>query len=69
MATAERLRRLAAAVRASEATAADDRDARDTEIEEADQERMGIREIARATDLSPSQVMRIVARRTAARQA
>lgn len=68
MATTERLHALAVACRASEATAADDREARDAEIDEADREGMGIREIARATALSPSQVQRIIARRAMDRQ-
>lgn len=69
MATAERLRRLAAAARESDKVAATDRQARDAEIEEADQQGWGIREIARATGLSPGHVQRIVTTRTAARQA
>lgn len=69
MATVDRLARLAAAARATAKTHADDREARDTEIEAADRDGMGLREIARATGLSPGQVQRIVAQRTARRQA
>lgn len=69
MATPERLRRLSAAARESRKVWETDRDARDSEIEEADREGMPIREIARHTSLSPGHVQRTIAARTAARQA
>jgi Homeodomain-like domain len=67
--TAERLRRLSEAARLSTRLAEDDREARDRAIDEADRAGWGIREIARACDMSPGHVNRIVAARTAARQA
>lgn len=67
--TASRLTRLAAAAKISRQVASDDVEARDTEIEHADLQGMGIREISRLTGLSPGNVQRIIARRTAARQA
>jgi hypothetical protein len=67
--TLQRLQRLAAAVRLSEDLAAADREARDAEIEAAELEGFGIRDIARATGLAPSRIQAIVIRRTAARQA
>lgn len=69
MATAERLRRLAAAARTSRDVYRTDVEARDAEIEQADVEGMGTREIARAAELSPGHVQRIIAARTAERQA
>ncbi|WP_163570761.1 hypothetical protein [Fodinicola feengrottensis] len=70
MATIERLEALAEAARISAQIAAEDREARDREIEDADaSDRMGIRVIARATKLSPSHVSKITATRTAQRQA
>lgn len=66
---AERLKRLATAARVSRRVAEIDRDARDREIEDAERDGMGIREIARWCDLSPSQVDRIIGKRTASRQA
>jgi hypothetical protein len=65
----ERLRRLAAAAKASEEQAHDDRDARNLVVEEADASGMGIRQIARATGLTPTHVQRIIVRMTADRQA
>lgn len=70
MSTFEKLRRLADAARASAEVAADDREARDRAIEDADAvERLSVREIARATGLDPTHVSRILTRRIAARQA
>ena len=65
----DRLQRTAAATRASEDQARDDRDARNSVIEEADLAGIGIREIARLTGLTPTHVQRIVLRLTATRQA
>ena len=65
----EKLRRLGEAARISEEVAADDREARDTAIEEADLAGLGIRQIATDTGMSPGRVARIVVNRTAARQA
>lgn len=65
----ERLRRLGEAARASEAVAAEDRAARDAAIEEADQDHVSVREIARAVGMSPSRVHSVILERTAARQA
>lgn len=65
----ERLRRTAAAALASEDQAADDRDARNSTIEEADMAGLGIREIARLTGLTATHVQRIVVNQTAIRQA
>jgi len=65
----ERLRRTANAALASEDQAADDRDARNRTIEEADLAGIGIREIARLTGLTPTHVQRIIVQRTATRQA
>lgn len=70
MATISRLAKLAEAARVSAKVAAEDREARDREIEEAEAvDRMGIRVIARGTGMAPSQIARIVGARTAARQA
>lgn len=49
--------------------AADDREARDRAIEDADLERLSVREIARATGLDPTHVSRILTKRIAERQA
>lgn len=68
MSTGDRLARLAAAARLSGQLAADEREARDAAIEEADQAGVKIREIARQTQLSPGHVQRIILQRTAARQ-
>lgn len=68
-ATAERLRRLGEAARASERLAEEDREARNRAIEEADQEGWTNREIGRWVGMSPSTVHGIVVARTAARQA
>lgn len=67
--TAERLRRLGAAARASQAVADDDREARDAAIEAADLAGLSVREIAQLADVSPSRVQTIIVVRTAARQA
>lgn len=70
MATKERLGALGEAARVSAQVAADDREARDREIEEADAvDGMPIREIARATGLAASHVAKVLNRRTAERQA
>lgn len=66
--TGERLRRLADASRRSAQAAADDREARDKAIGDADEEGMGIREISRHTNMVVSHVQRIVAAQTAERQ-
>jgi hypothetical protein len=65
----ERLRRTASAALISEDQAADDRDARNRTIEEADLAGVGIREIARLTGLTATHVQRIIVQRTAIRQA
>lgn len=65
----ERLRRTGAAVRASEEQAKDDRATRDQTIEEAEMAGLGIREIARLVQLTPTHVERIVIKRVAERQA
>ena len=65
----ERLGRTANAALASEDQAADDRDARNRTIEEADLAGIGIREIARLTGLTATHVQRIIVQRTAIRQA
>ena len=65
---AERLRRLSLGARESAQVAQEDRQARDLAIEEADSEGWGLREIARACQLSVSQVQRIVVTTTARRQ-
>lgn len=67
--TAERLRRLAAAVRASDQVTQGDRAARDAAIGEADDAGWGLAEIARETGMSVAHVQRIVMARTAERQA
>jgi len=65
----ERLRRTASSALISEDQAADDRDARNRTIEEADLAGIGIREIARLTGLTATHVQRIIVQRTAIRQA
>lgn len=65
----ERIKRAGAAVRASEEQAKDDRATRDQEIEAAEMAGLGIREIARLVQLTPTHVERIVIRRVAERQA
>ena len=65
----KRLRRLACAARESEKLAAEDREARDREIEQAEQDGMSIREIGRVCGLAPSTVLGIVVKTTADRQA
>lgn len=65
----ERLRRLGAAARLSEEVAADDREARDAVIEEADLAGLGVRQIAKDVDLSPGRAQAIITARTAVRQA
>lgn len=65
---AQRLRRLTLAATRAEQAWADAREARDNEIEQADQEGHSVRSIAREAGLSPSHVDRIIARRTAERQ-
>lgn len=65
----ERLRRSAAAARAGKDQSVDDMDARNRVIEEADLAGIGIREIARITDLTPTHVQRIIIKLTATRQA
>jgi hypothetical protein len=67
--TAERLRRLSASAKESAKVASEDREARDAAIEEADSAGLGLREIARACDLSVSHTQRIVVATTARRQA
>lgn len=64
----ERLRRLAAAARASQELADVDRSARDDEIEQADLAGLSYREIAGETGLSAQRVQAIVLVRTAERQ-
>ena len=66
--TAERLRRLAAAVRASAQVTQDDRAARDAAIGEADDAGWKFAEIARETGMSVAHVQRIVVARTAEQQ-
>lgn len=67
--TAERLHRLSAAAKASAALAEDDRRTRDAAIHEADVDGWGLRQIARACEMSLSHTQRIVVRETADRQA
>jgi len=70
MATISRLAALAEAARQTAKVAAEDREARNREIEEADAvDRMPLRTISRATGLAVSQVSKITAERTARRQA
>lgn len=69
MASFERLKRLSDAERASRAANAADKEARDREIEELDQAGHTNADIARAGQLSPGHVQRVIAARTAARQA
>lgn len=64
-----RLQRLGAKAHASRALAADDREARDKAIETADSAGMAMAEIGRNVGLGTSQIQRILAARTAARQA
>lgn len=64
-----RLARLADRARASRKQAADDRRARDDVIEEADRAGYSLSRIGRITGQAPANVQRIVAIRTAARQA
>jgi AraC-like DNA-binding protein len=64
----ERLVRLARAAEASKDAAKADQEARDAAIAEADAAGLGLREMARLTGLSPTQVQRILIRETAARQ-
>lgn len=64
----ERLRRLAAAARASQELADADREARDAEIEQADIAGLSYREIAAEVGMSAAGVQRIVLVRTAERQ-
>lgn len=59
-----RLRRLAAAVRASEEALEDDVLALHRECQEAEQERWSVRDIARNIGLSPAHTHRIMARLT-----
>ena len=63
-----RLRRLAAAAAASRETAKADQEARDLAIIDADDAGLGVREIARLTELSPTQVQRVLLRETVSRQ-
>jgi len=63
-----RLQALGSAARRSEETAADDRDARDAEIEQASIQGLSVREIAEDVGLSKSAVQQIILVRTAARQ-
>jgi len=65
---AQRLARLAEAARRTSQAAADDREARDEAIADADELGMGIREIARHTNMVVSHVQRIVAAKAAERQ-
>jgi transposase len=65
----ERLRRLGAAAKASDDLAANDREARDAEIEQADADGLSTREISKAVGMSASRIHAIVLKRTAARQA
>jgi len=65
----QRLASLSEATRISTQVAADDRAARDDEIEDADREGVPVRAIARASQLAPGHVSRICAQRTADRQA
>ncbi len=69
MARLERLERLARAARESAQVAADDREARDRAIEQADRDGVAVRAIARACGMNVSYVHRIIATRTARRQA
>lgn len=68
-ATAERLRRLGDAARASETLAEADRLARNNAIEDAEREGWTNREIGRWVGMSPSRVHAILLDRAAARQA
>lgn len=65
----ERLRRLGDAWRRADELEQDARTARDTAIEEADQERLSVRQIAQITGLSRARVATVIQDRTAARQA
>jgi hypothetical protein len=67
--SAERLHRLSMAAKESGAAAAADREARDAAISEADDAGWGLRQIARACEMSLSHTQRIVVRETADRQA
>lgn len=69
MSSRERRRRLAAAARESKRIYEDDRETRDAEIEAADREGVGVREIARDMDMEPGNVHKIILARAAARQA
>ncbi len=63
------LRRTSQACRNAKDHYTDEREARDQRIEEAEQAGWSLRRIARETGLSPGHVERIIAARTAARQA
>ncbi len=65
----ERLARLAAAAREAHAHVDAALAVRDEAIADADAEGLGMRYIARATDLHPSLVHRIIVRKTIERQA
>ena len=63
-----RLRRLSGAAKASAQLAADDRQARDQAIAEADDAGMKLRQISRETGMSVSHVQRVVLAETLRRQ-
>lgn len=67
--TRERIRRTAAAARASEELAGGDREARDAAIEAGELEGMSVRDIAACAGMSVSGVQKIIVRRIADRQA
>lgn len=65
----ERLRRLGRASQRAEELAEDARAARDAAIEDADRERLSVRQIAALVGLSRARVAGVIQERTAARQA
>ena len=67
--TRQRVVRLSASYRAALEQMEDDRAALWAAIGDADEEGVGVRELARLADLSPSHVQRIIAGETAERQA
>jgi hypothetical protein len=66
--TVERLRRLSKAAKEAKELADDAREARDRAIAQADDEGWGLREIARAIEMSVSHTQRVVVDATARRQ-
>ena len=60
-----RLRRLSNSAKLSAQQAEDDREARDLAVREADRANWGISQIARACELSPGHIQRILVKMTA----